>query len=210
MLKKAIHPDYWERLKQGDPGVLEDLYNTCYIGLINYGIRLTGDRELSNDCITQVLLRLWDKRATLPPIHHFYSYLLTCLRRELLMELRSKGKRAAFYHSHSWDESDQEPSYEDHLVHLQGQAGLKNRLVKALSQLTAREKELLRLKFFENLDYDTIAMRCNITKRTAYNTLHGAIRTLREHLAETPSEVVPRLFSIELLVLCGMLLLEIS
>ena len=80
----------------------------------------------------------------------------------------------------------EECSYEEYLVKLQHNKELKDRLEKALGQLTQREKELMRLKFFEDLDYDEIAARCNITKRTAYNIIHAALKTLKASFATPP------------------------
>ena len=206
-MEESSHMEYWERLRRGDPTVLEELYSTYYIGLMNYGIKLTGDRQLSNDCITQVLLHLWDKRTELPIIRHPRNYLLTCLRRELWMEMRSETRRASVHNKHQRNEADYEPSYEECIVSLQHQADLKSRLTGALSHLTAREKELLQLKFFEDLDYETIARRCGITRRTAYNILHGALKTLREELSETASPAV-RFIQVGTLIMWSILLLE--
>ena len=80
----------------------------------------------------------------------------------------------------------EESSYEEYLVQLQHSKELKDRLTKALDQLTQREKELMELKFFEDLDYDEIAARCNITKRTAYNIIHAALKTLKASFATPP------------------------
>jgi DNA-directed RNA polymerase specialized sigma24 family protein len=46
---------------------------------------------------------------------------------------------------------------------------------------------LLRLKFFEDLDYEEIACQCGITKRTAYNIIHSALRTLKAGVAVSPN-----------------------
>ncbi|MNL43391.1 RNA polymerase sigma factor [compost metagenome] len=66
--------------------------------------------------------------------------------------------------------------------------------------LTEREKELIRLKFFDDLDYDEIAVKCGITKRTAYNITHDALKKLRESLKGKNGEDYYSLFSIVILL----------
>ena len=186
MLAKASHTEIWSLLKSGNQQALLALYNRHYLGLMNYGIKLTGNRELTNDCITQILLRLWDTRDKLPLVENIRSYLLTCLRRELMATIKKENTR--LYHNrmllHSFSEA--EISYEEGLVQVQTNKAIKEKLAKALNKLTEREKELLKLKFYEDLDYDEIALKCGITKRTAYNILHAALKTLKAEFAHQP------------------------
>jgi RNA polymerase sigma-70 factor (ECF subfamily) len=173
----------WSLLKAGDPQALLALYDEYYIGLTRYGLKLTADPELTRDCITQVLLRLWDKRDRLPPVEHIRSYLFTCLRRELLSEQKS-GHLRIIREGRSQREAEQEViSYEECLIRTQTNLEIREKLAGAFSRLTRREKELLRLKFFEVYSYDEIALQCGINKRTAYNIIHHALNTLRTALA---------------------------
>lgn len=179
MLAKASHSETWAQLQKGNQQALLALYDRHYVGLLNYGIRLTGNRELTRDCITQILLRLWDNRAKLPPVENVRSYLLTCLRRELIGELKGETARMNRNLLVQRTLSDAELPYEEYLIESQTNQVLREKLVKAFEKLTEREKELLRLRFFEDLDYDEIAAQCSITKRTAYNIIHTAIKTLK-------------------------------
>lgn len=176
---KACHTATWIQLLNGHQHALLELYNQHYVGLMNYGIKLSGQRELTADCITQILLRLWDNRARLPMVENVRSYLLTTLRRELLSELKIEGNRASRNKTFQHSVAEEEFSYEEYLIQFQQNNELKELVSKALDTLTQREKELLKLKFFEDLDYDEIAGKCGITKRTAYNIIHHALKTLK-------------------------------
>ena len=184
METQACHT--WTQLQNGQQHALLELYNQHYVGLMNYGMKLTGQRELTSECITQILLRLWDSRARLPVVENVRSYLLTCLRRELMAEIKMEANRMRNNKRFRDMTPSEECSYEEYLVKLLHNKELKDRLEKALGQLTQREKELMRLKFFEDLDYDEIAARCNITKRTAYNIIHAALKTLKASFATPP------------------------
>lgn len=186
MPTKTSHIKSWIQLQNGDKNALLEIYNQHYIGLMNYGIKLTGQRDLTKDCITQILLRLWDHRAKLPTIENVRSYLLTSLRRELMAELKMENNRSSKNRSFGQTIQTEELPYEEYIIQLQHNKELKEKLMSAISRLTQREKELLQLKFFEDLDYDDIAARCQITKRTAYNIIHGSLKSLRLSLVATP------------------------
>jgi RNA polymerase sigma factor (sigma-70 family) len=187
MLVKASHSEIWKQLQIGNQQALLALYDRHYIGLLNYGMKLTGNRELTRDCITQILLRLWDNRQKLPPVENVRSYLLTCLRREMISELKGETARITRNLNAQRSLSDAELPYEEYLIQAQTNEALRERLVKAFEKLTEREKELLRLRFFEDLDYDEIAAQCSITKRTAYNIIHTAIKTLKADFVYHPN-----------------------
>lgn len=178
------HMGIWAKLKEGDQNALLELYNIHYLGLMNYGIKLTGNRNLANESITQVLLRLWDNRSRLPEVENVRSYLLTCLRNEMLAELKSESNRLTKNQLLKFTSESCEASYEEYLIAIQSNREMKERLFRAFDKLTAREKELLKMKFFEDLDYDEIASRCRITKRTAYNIIHAAVKTLKAELVQ--------------------------
>ncbi len=179
MLNQASHKEVWAMLTNGCQDALLALYDKYYLGLMNYGLRLTGDRDFTNDCISQILLRLWDKRGNLPEVENPRSYLLTCLRHELFAERKAQHFRLVSAIKFSETASASEPSYEEYLIQLQSNKTLKEKLALTLQNLTVREKELLRLRFFENMDYTEIALQCRITKRTAYNIIHSALKTLK-------------------------------
>jgi RNA polymerase sigma factor (sigma-70 family) len=181
MAENLYTQEYWRQLQKGNTDALSALYQLHYIGLINYGVKLTGDRDLANDCFINVLLELWDKRHTLPDVANVRAYLITCLHRRILQEIRS-DKRRNDSHREILLEQPSEVSYEAYLTALEGNDEFTRLLATAFQRLTQRQQQLLRMKFYENLDYDHIAQACGITKRTAYNIIHDALKQLKNEL----------------------------
>ncbi len=52
----------------------------------------------------------------------------------------------------------------------------KEQLRNALKNLTKKQIEIIRLKFFDNLSYAEIAAKTSLTSRTVYNLIYEAIR----------------------------------
>lgn len=199
-----LHRITWNEFTNGSEEGLHNLYRQHYLGLINYGVKLSGDRQYSNDCIVEMLLGLWEKRAKLPAVENVRSYLLTCLRTVMLQHIRSDKLREV-KESHAHSLTDQmELSYEDHITRIQTDLIIKDKLTKSLNKLTERQKELLQLKFFDNLDYDEIAAKCNISKRTAYNIVYDALKILKDDLKKEGNEDSYYLLSVVSLLLFAM------
>jgi RNA polymerase sigma factor (sigma-70 family) len=178
----ADFKETWRLFAAGSHDALNDIYKQHYLGLINYGIKLTDDRPYANDCIVEMLLGLWEKRDKLPEVENVRSYLLTCLRTVIFQKIRSEkiGEVKETY-AQSLSEKNDLP-YEDYITKLQSDSIIKARLSKSLNKLTDRQKELLAYRFFEDLDYDEIALKCGISKRTAYNIVYDALKILKEDL----------------------------
>lgn len=182
MSERDLHTSTWKRFTSGDEGALLELYNQHYLGIINYGRTIVENGDLVNECFMDLLLEFWNKRHALPVVENVRSYLMTSFRRMIVHRLEAEKLREVkhlesqvFYEQH-------QASYEEYLIKIHSDHHLKARITKALGQLTDRQIELVRLKFFEDLDYDTIAERCGITKRTAYNIIYDAIKILKTEL----------------------------
>ena len=92
-------------------------------------------------------------------------------------------------------------SYEDYIVGIQTDNSLQLKIRSALKKLTDRQLELIQLRFFEDLDYEEIALRCGITRRTAYNIIYDALKTLKEELSDGEFGSIPlSLFLITILI----------
>jgi DNA-directed RNA polymerase specialized sigma24 family protein len=57
----------------------------------------------------------------------------------------------------------------------------------AVAELPARQRQVLFLRYFADLDYDTIARTLGVAPGTVAATLHAAHKTLRKHLEEVRS-----------------------
>ena len=182
MSEREGHKLVWQKFITGDQHALSELYQQHYLGLINYGSMIIEDKDFVNDCFMEMLIEFWEKRLSLPKVENVRSYLMTSLRRSIFHALDSDKRRLVKEDESLQSTPDHEWSYEDHLIKLESDSDLKAKIANALYKLTDRQKEIVRMKFFDDLDYDTIAEKCRITKRTAYNIIHDAIKVLKTAL----------------------------
>ncbi|HEY1214150.1 MAG TPA: sigma-70 family RNA polymerase sigma factor [Bryobacteraceae bacterium] len=173
---------YWERMREGDKEAFFSLYTNTYFHLVRWGLKITANDELVKDSVTQLFFQLWDRRLRLNPVDSVKAYLFTCLKRMLFDKLSYHSKLDAAITHLADEETPNELSYEEIIVRVQRDEELKQKLHKALEQLTPRQIELIRLVFFEGLTYEDVAARTSQSIKTAYNTIYNAIQLLRKLL----------------------------
>ncbi|PUZ24618.1 RNA polymerase sigma factor, sigma-70 family [Chitinophaga costaii] len=182
MLQEEDNRLYWEQVRNGDKEALFGLYNNTYFHLLRFGLKCCADDELVKDCVNQLFLSLWDKRARLPAVEQVRAYLFTALRNALLDQQTYQARQGAAARNMASEAEGSELSYEEIIIRVQHDEELKRKLHLALQLLTPRQTELIRLKFFEGLSYEQIAAQTEQTIKTAYNTVYDAIKVLRHAL----------------------------
>ncbi|MCE1156265.1 MAG: RNA polymerase sigma factor, partial [Bacteroidales bacterium] len=78
------------RFKGNDTKAFNELYHMHVNMLFNYGSRLTQDAELLKDCIQDVFIRIYHRRAEIENIQNLKSYLLISLKNKLCDESRRR------------------------------------------------------------------------------------------------------------------------
>ncbi|WP_181305805.1 RNA polymerase sigma factor [Rufibacter sp. XAAS-G3-1] len=182
MTAEEEYKQNWIAMCQGDKQALFSLYNSFYFHLLRFGLKTTADDELVKDCVNQIFLNLWDKRAHLHPVDNVRNYLFTTLKHTITDEVRHRSQLDVAVQKKLLDEEWDEMPYEEIIIRLQQDVEVKQKLQLALQKLTPRQMELIQLKFFDGLSYEQIAQRTSQSVKTAYNTIYDAIRVLRRIL----------------------------
>jgi RNA polymerase sigma factor (sigma-70 family) len=87
----------------------------------------------------------------------------------------------------SEEDYEKDFSYEEVIVGFQAEQQIRQKLEKALSQLTIKQKEVIRLRYFENNKIEEIAQLMNSEPRTIYNHMYEAMKQLRFYLSSSYS-----------------------
>lgn len=165
--------------QSGDVNAFSALYDMHINFLFNYGCKLTTDRELLKDCIHDVFVKLYTKKAELGIIDNFKSYLLISLKNKLCDELR----RRMFMSDTAVEElnpasasDDVEYKYlEKEMCNLRS-----HRVEHLLSQLSPRQREALTLYYIEEKKYEDICVIMDMNYQSVRNLMHRGITKLRE------------------------------
>lgn len=187
-MNNSSHKVLWNNLRKGNEEALHDLYREFYHSLLFEGLKIYRDPELVKDCINQTFLYFWEKHSGLGVAENVGGYIFSSFKRRLLATKQMESNYRDSEENTFLIDQLVSPSHEDLLIETQENDALKNRVMTAVEKLSKRKKELLKLHYYEGLNYEEIAEKTGLSIRTIYNKLHEAIKTLRQELApEHPS-----------------------
>lgn len=177
----------WSLLRSGDEKALLTIYDWCFDTLYAYGYRLSKDSSVTEDCIQDIFLELWEKQSRLPEVKFVKAYLLKILKRKLI-------KVTSRLQTFKWqiDEANAgltDESREDLIIADENNSSTNSKLQCAIGKLTKRQREIINLKFFNELSYDEIAAFTGLSQQRIYNLVHDAVRELRTNLFSIPRHV---------------------
>ncbi len=166
-------------LRQDDEKALSHLFSIHYNKLYRMGLKWSMDSDLSKECIQLVFKDLWQYRRTLSDIESFEAYLVASLRKRIAKEIQKQKP----FEPLDLDSLDQRQlpteSYEEVMILQETNETTKAQLQQALNVLSPRQKEIIILKYFEELTYNEICERTGLQVDTLYKILHEAIKKLR-------------------------------
>lgn len=180
----------WSRFKKGDRKAFEQIYNTHFSSLYNYGFRFCGNSPQTKDAVHQLFIKLWDHKEKLSTPVSVRHYLIKSLRNILLDHFKTDSRSMAL---DAGDTYFSEQAHEFLLIQENLLAEQHQHLRNALKTLTKRQREAIYLKFFENLSYDEVSSTMSLTVNSVYNLISKAIEVLRKN---TPYVNLMLLFSL--------------
>ncbi|RAJ06644.1 RNA polymerase sigma-70 factor (ECF subfamily) [Chitinophaga skermanii] len=180
----------WTRLRGGEEQALFELYKSHYNYLYKCGLKISADADLTTELINQVFMTIWEKRNSLPELQNPKAYLLTTLKNKILKTWEQRKRYQAMLESTGLQMEQFQHSIEEHMLQMQLEADKKQQVLSAIEQLSPRQKELVYLRFYQELSYEQIAERTSLSPRTIYNNIYEALKSLKDSLVQKVLEVL--------------------
>lgn len=175
----------WKLFLVGDKVAFEQLINQHFKHLVNYGTKFTGDKELVKDTIQEMFIRFWDKRANLCQDVNPRAYLTASLRRALYRKVLALNRFECFSEvENKTGVFEMEISVEAKIIQQELGTSIALKIERNLAILPSRQKEVVYLKFFQELSREEIAEIMGITLQTVSNLLQMALKNLRSKLTK--------------------------
>lgn len=128
---------------------------------------MVKNKHDAEDISQDVFLKVFQNLPAFRQDSSFSTWLYAITVNTCLNHIEKKQRRSVFTAAQSWDhlnESDREDRELFHLVSRRvEQAELRRSIEAVLAKLNAATQEILRLRFFDELDYDSISKKLNIS-----------------------------------------------
>ena len=179
-------------LRNNDEAALNYLFTNYYNRLFRTGLKYGATGDVVEEAIQAVFIDVWQYRQTLGEIVSFEAYLKGALRKRItkMSLIKSNNLIKINQNTENTEGSENDlllsvEAYENVLILQETNELKRQELIIALEQLTPRQKELIVLRYFEEMNYADIAERTQLQTDSIYKTIHEALKRLRLILGKT-------------------------
>ena len=160
-----------------EPG-FQQVYFQYYAALFNTANKILNNRQVAEDVVQEVFLKLWEIRHKLRISSSLRSYLTRAVLNTSLNYLK-KNKRIVQIDDIAQNNAAQNSDNTESRV---AYNEIDKKLNQIISTLPPKCQLVFTLSRFEGMSNQEIADHMGITKKTVENQLNKALSKLREHL----------------------------
>lgn len=183
--------------KEDNELAFTQLSQRYYSILRHYGTKFTTHVPIIEDSIQEVYIRLWLQRKNISDTVSVKYYLLKSFRHQLFVNFRKKNLYVPLQEEH--EESYTHfvgSSIEDGYIMNESNQLFSTQLQGILSQLPPRQREIIYLRYYQNLSLDEIAQLFSINTQSVANNIQRALHKLRTIWPETLLQSTPFVLAI--------------
>jgi RNA polymerase sigma-70 factor (ECF subfamily) len=163
-----------------DKANFEMLFRSHFSGLCFFAHKYVKDFEAAKEIVQDAFLSLWEKRETIDMDRPVKSYLTMIIHNKCTNYLRDNRKfDQNILHIENLAEV---PEYDgaDSMV----EEELKNKIDTAIDELPEKCKQIFVMNRYENLKYQEIAVKLEISVKTVETQMSKALQHMRIRLSE--------------------------
>jgi len=181
-MEKITDQYVWKAVKEGDLNAFSVLFESFYPQLHSYGLKICKDVALTEDTLQDFFLYIYEHRENLSDLNSIAPYLFTSYKR-FLIKLMKKNNKFVKTDFAAENFVDIQFSAEEVITNQETEIFKSKKLNTILNKLPKRQKEAIYLKYYSGLKATEIANIMDINYQSVVNTLHKAMKSLKEEIS---------------------------
>jgi RNA polymerase sigma factor (sigma-70 family) len=162
---------------------IDALYRAHAHELFSYAMSLCLDREVAMDAVHDVFCNICENSRLRPEVDNMRFYLIRAVKNRLIDMAKSNRSIPLSMETVANEFSfGVRASVEDAIIEIEEREKLRRRVEQLLSMLTDRQREIIYLRYEQELDYEEISKVMHITASSCRKLVHKAIDKLRKHV----------------------------
>jgi RNA polymerase sigma-70 factor (family 1) len=164
-----------EQIEKSSQKAFEDLYRLFFARLYNFAMLYVHKKEVAEEIVNDIMVKIWQKRETLPEIQNFETYLFVAVRNHSLNHL------SQFSHYHIVMEPEAVQASVINFNNPERELEWKEiyfQLNRAIDELPDQCRTVFKLIKEEGFRYKQVAEILGISPRTVETQLFRAIKKL--------------------------------
>ncbi len=175
-----LHSDetLWYFFKKGESSAFAVLFKKYYPQLHVYGIKISNAPNLTEDCLQNFFVQLFEEREKRGTIKNLKAYLFVSFKRSLIKHLKKNQDNVPISETQLF-KSNFTISAEEICMHQEIQFLCTKTLHDLINQLSPRQKEVIYLKYYSEMTTSDIAEVMDMNYQSVQNILQKAMTKLR-------------------------------
>jgi RNA polymerase sigma-70 factor (ECF subfamily) len=163
-----------------DSQVFDQIYLDNFPALHRYAYTIVNDRELAEEMVHQVFLKILERKEPLKIHTSVKAYLFRSVNNECLNHLKHQNVKQN-YQNYATDNMENQVETPSGML---AYKELEKRLTEAINTLPEQCRTIFQLSRFEELKYMEIANQLGISIKTVESQMSKALKRLRIDLAD--------------------------
>lgn len=182
--KSVLESLFGRVVATGDYLAFRELFTKHYHALCNYAMRVVVTKEIAEEVVSDVFVKLWKNREQIEVHTSFQAYIYRAVRNQALDYLKLKVHRQ--YERDSLDSVQWNMSHADHFSPMEEMSfnEVYNHIEGCIKDLPRQCQLIFRLSREEGLRYRDIAEKLEISVKTVETQMSRALKVLRERVPE--------------------------
>lgn len=172
----------WRKFTQGDTAAYESIYHQYVKELYSYVYTVVRNKSIAEDVIHDLFADLWSNRKSLGEIRSVRLYLFSCVKRRSLKKLKKERTFTCFDYEQESAAFEIVPSFLDELTASQHKDAMAKSIKKCIANLSNRQREIIYLRFYQNMSYSEVAELLQLDQKYIYNLASKAFGLLRKSI----------------------------
>lgn len=171
--------ELWQQFKDGQQSAYAAIYKGHADYLLRYCYRITSDELIIEDAIHDLFVEMWKNRSTIGLTDNIRAYLTVALRRKIIKTIQKKQKTES-------DKTPEELNFQTELaideiiIATERSAEWAQKLQSAMNQLSDRQREVLYMKYYSQMNNEEISEALGINNQSVRNLTHRSIEQLKK------------------------------
>jgi len=155
-----------------------EIYNRHWENLWRFALKHQVNTDEAKDTLQDVFTYLWENRNTIELKTKLRSYLYRAILNQILKKI-DRQKVISLYIQRLGDKMKQHGLLIEDIIY---EKELQQKLNEALNEMPCKMRIVFEASRFEEMNYEEIANRHNISKETVKSQIKNALKIIRKHV----------------------------
>ncbi len=167
-------------LKRGNVKAFESIYEKYFHPIYYFCLKYLKDKNEAEEIVQSLFLKIWEKRQTLNQELNFSSFLFRIAINDICNHIKKKRYEIKYFDYLQGNAKDSHNSTFEQIIC----NDIDHHLEKLIDKLPPQRKRIFLMSRKDNLSYEEISTKLNLSVRTVENHIFRTLKYLRKHLVK--------------------------